>query len=81
MGQTQLKQLNTHTHTEELDLANENTGHLNKFEFQRTTIIFSTRMSYTMLGDIVILKHVFVYLKFKFNWKPSILSKKAETFV
>ena len=35
-----------------------------------------------MLGDIVILKHVFVvYLKFKFNWKSSILSDKAETFV
>ena len=62
MDQTQLKQLNTYTHTEELDLANENTGHLNKFEFQRTTIIFSTSMSYTMLGDIVILKHILLFI-------------------
>ena len=62
MDQTQLKQLNTYTHTEELDLANENTGHLNKFEFQRTTIIFGTSMSYTMLGDIVILKHILLFI-------------------
>lgn len=58
------------------DLANKNTGHLTKFEFQINKFFFflSISMPHVIFGHIHTIKLFLVYLKFRFHCVSCILS-------
>lgn len=64
------------------DLANESTGHSDKFKFQINHKIFSANMStYNIRHTSLEKKSVVVYLIFKFNWTSLFFSGKFHRYL